>query len=125
MINSAHSPAKPAAPGGISIARTHVDQFVESERQMPSAQYREIEEPAQIAPDGRLGELQALLRAMRASKINGFSSMHARGRVLFAEGEPARGVYIMRSGRATVSISSSEGRVVMLRLAQPGDVLGI
>ena len=92
---------------------------------MPSAQYREIEEPAQIAPDGRPGELQALLRAMRASKINGFSSMHARGRVLFAEGEPARGVYIMRSGRATVSISSSEGRVVMLRLAQPGDVLGI
>ena len=92
---------------------------------MPSAQYRELEEPARLTPEGRHGELQTLLRAMRASKINGFSSQHARGRVLFAEGEPARGVYIMRSGRATVSISSSEGRVVMLRLAQPGDVLGV
>jgi CRP/FNR family transcriptional regulator len=45
--------------------------------------------------------------------------------VLFAEGEPARGVYILRTGRAAVSISSSEGRVITLRIAQPGDVLGL
>jgi CRP/FNR family transcriptional regulator, cyclic AMP receptor protein len=92
---------------------------------MPSAQYKEIDQPAGMAPDNRRGELQSLLRTIGASKINGFSSLHPRGRVLFNEGEPARGVYILRSGRATVSISSSEGRVVMLRLAQPGDVLGV
>ena len=51
--------------------------------------------------------------------------MHGREKVLFAEGEPARGVYILRTGRATVSMSSSEGRVVILRTAQPGDVLGL
>src|SRR6185436_8658571 len=43
----------------------------------------------------------------------------------FSEGEPARGVHILRTGRATVSISSCEGRVVMLRLAHAGDVLGL
>lgn len=105
--------------------RTHVDEVVQSERHMPSAQYREINEPARTAPNGRHGEVQSLLRAIRASRINAFSSLHARGQVLFAEGEAARGVYILRSGRATVSISSSEGRVVMLRLAQPDDVLGV
>jgi CRP/FNR family transcriptional regulator len=51
--------------------------------------------------------------------------IHGRGRVLFAEGEAARGIYILRTGLATVSISSRDGRVVMLRLAQPGDMLGL
>lgn len=59
---------------------------------------------------------------LNASNLN---SVHGRGAVLFAEGEPVRGAYILRSGRASVSISSSEGRVVMLRMAQPGDVLGL
>jgi CRP/FNR family transcriptional regulator len=45
--------------------------------------------------------------------------------VLFAEGEAARGVYVLRTGRATVSISSSEGRVVILRMVQAGEVLGL
>ena len=92
---------------------------------MPSAQQIEFEEPLGIQAEQRQAELQSLLRAVRTSKINGFNSLHGRGRVVFAEGDPARGVYILRSGRATVSISSSEGRMVMLRLAQLGDVLGV
>jgi len=92
---------------------------------MPSAQQIEFEEPLGVEAEQRQAELQLLLRAVRGSKINSFNSLYGGGRVLFAEGEPARGVYILRSGLATVSISSSEGRVVMLRLAQPGDVLGV
>jgi CRP/FNR family transcriptional regulator, cyclic AMP receptor protein len=91
---------------------------------MPSLQHREIEEPLGVVADNRQADLYSLLRAVRASRINSFNSLHGRGHVLFAEGEPARGVYILRSGRATVSICSSEGRVVMLRLARPGDLLG-
>ena len=45
--------------------------------------------------------------------------------MLFAEGGPARGIYILSTGRATVSIASSEGRVVILRMAEEGDVLGL
>jgi CRP/FNR family transcriptional regulator len=90
---------------------------------MPSAQ-EEIEEPARVRADEPRADIPSLLPTISAanSKLN---SLHGSGRVLFAEGEPARGVYILRTGRATVSISSREGRVVMLRLAKAGDVLGL
>jgi CRP/FNR family transcriptional regulator, cyclic AMP receptor protein len=88
---------------------------------MPSAQKKEFDEA--IETTGRRQEdLQSLLNELRVFNI---SNLNSRGVVLFSEGEPVRGVYILRSGRATVSISSSEGRVVMLRIAQAGDVLGL
>src|SRR5262245_24711801 len=92
---------------------------------MPSAQQREFEEPLGVTANQPQADLSSLLHAIRASNTGNLNSLHGRGRVLFAEGEQARGVYILRTGRATVSISSSEGRVVMLRLAQAGDVLGL
>jgi CRP/FNR family transcriptional regulator len=93
---------------------------------MPSAQKKEIEEPLRVvAADQERADLASLLHAIRASNNGNLNSLHGRGSVLFAEGEPARGAYILRTGRATVSISSSEGRVVMLRMAQAGDVLGL
>ena len=92
---------------------------------MPRAQQREIEEPLGVAASQQRADVSSLLHAIRASNISILNSLHGRGRVLFAEGEPARGVYILRTGRATVSISSCEGRVVLLRMAQAGDVLGL
>src|SRR6185369_11627108 len=89
---------------------------------MPSAQQREFEEPLTLTAIEPRADLPSLLHASSNGNLN---SLHARGRVLFTEGEPARGNYILRSGRATVSISSPEGRIVMLRLAQAGDVLGL
>lgn len=88
---------------------------------MPSAQHLEV--------DGETGrpstELRSLLRELHASNNGYLNAVHRRGKVLFVEGEPALGVYIMRTGRAAVSISSSDGRMVILRTAQPGDVLGL
>lgn len=92
---------------------------------MPSAQQKEFEEPAIAAAEPTGADLQSLLGEIHAAKIGNLNSVHGRGTVIMGEGEPARGVYILRSGRATLSISSSEGRVVMLRMAQPGDVLGL
>ena len=92
---------------------------------MPSAQHIQIEEPYRVSTDEPSPGLHSLLPTMRRSNVGKLNSLHGRGSVLFAEGEPARGVYILRSGRATVSISSSEGRVVMLRMAQAGEVLGL
>jgi CRP/FNR family transcriptional regulator len=75
---------------------------------------------------GRHGaDFRSLLQAIHASNISNLSLVHPRGKVLFVEGESARGVFILRTGRATISISSSEGRVVILRIAQAGDVLGL
>jgi len=89
---------------------------------MPSAQKVEVDEPLRKPADE---DLHLLLRETHASNIRELNSLHRRGSVLFAQGEPAHGVYILRTGRAAVSISSSEGRIVILRIAQPGDLLGV
>ena len=92
---------------------------------MPSAQQKETEEQAGLATNRAGADFRLLLQAIHSSNISNLSLVYPRGKVLFAEGEPARGVFILRTGRATVSISSSEGRLVILRIAQPGEVLGL
>jgi CRP/FNR family transcriptional regulator, cyclic AMP receptor protein len=92
---------------------------------MPSAQKIEMEEPAGLAMNQAGADSPSFLQAIHAANAGNLSLLHPRGKVLFAEGEPARGVHVLRTGRATVSISSSQGRIVILRLAQAGDVLGL
>jgi CRP/FNR family transcriptional regulator, cyclic AMP receptor protein len=50
---------------------------------------------------------------------------HAKGSLLFGEGRPSRGVYILCDGRAKLSICSESGKRLMLRIAGPGEVLGL
>jgi len=92
---------------------------------MPSAQQKQTDEAAELAMGRPGADFRSLLQAIHSSNVSNLSLMHPRRKVLFAEGEPARGVFILRTGRATVSISSSEGRVVILRIAQAGDLLGL
>ncbi|HET9712668.1 MAG TPA: Crp/Fnr family transcriptional regulator [Pyrinomonadaceae bacterium] len=89
---------------------------------MPSAQHVELDQPSGVPESANL---HSLLREIHASNIRYLNSVHGRGKVLFCEGEAARGVYILRTGSATVSISSREGRIVTPRLARAGDVLGL
>lgn len=91
---------------------------------MPSAQQKKFQ-PEPVTTDRKQTDLHGLLCEIHAAKIGNLNSLHRRGTVLFAEGEQSRGVYVLRSGRAKVSISSSEGRVVMLRIAEAGDVMGL
>jgi len=51
--------------------------------------------------------------------------LYRRNTVLFAEGRPVRGVYVLCSGRAKLSICSDTGRRLTLRIAGPGEVLGM
>lgn len=53
------------------------------------------------------------------------TSIYPRATLLFAEGQPADRVYLLRSGRAKVSISSAEGKKVILRVEQAGAWLGV
>jgi len=95
------------------------------DKPMPSARQIGIDEPPEVPANGTRADLNSLLREIHALNASNLTSMHGRGEVLFGEGDSVRGVYILRMGRATVSISSSEGRVVILRIAQVGDVLGL
>ena len=45
--------------------------------------------------------------------------------ILFTEGETARGVHIISKGHIKLSISSCEGRVLILKVTKPGEILGL
>lgn len=50
---------------------------------------------------------------------------YPRGSILLAEGRPVRGIYILCDGRAKLSICSDAGKRMTLRIAGPGEVLGL
>jgi CRP/FNR family transcriptional regulator, cyclic AMP receptor protein len=45
--------------------------------------------------------------------------------LLFAEGRPATGIFIVRSGRVKLTMESSNGRRMVVEMAGPGEVLGL
>lgn len=54
-----------------------------------------------------------------------FMSGYPKGAVLFVEQEAPRGVFVLCKGRIKLSMTSSEGKTVILRIVQPGEVLGL
>ena len=50
---------------------------------------------------------------------------YPRNTILFAEGRPVRGIYMLCDGRAKLSICSDSGKRLTLRIAGPGEVLGL
>jgi CRP/FNR family cyclic AMP-dependent transcriptional regulator len=48
-----------------------------------------------------------------------------RGDILFQEGRLPRGIFVLCSGRAKLSVCSETGKRLMLRIAGPGEVLGL
>lgn len=54
-----------------------------------------------------------------------FTSVYPRGALLFVEEEQPRGVFILCSGRVKLTTSSSEGKKLILKIVQPGEVLGL
>ena len=50
---------------------------------------------------------------------------YRKGAVVFSEGQTARGVHVVCTGRVKLSITSAEGRKQIVRLARPGDLLGL
>jgi len=47
------------------------------------------------------------------------------GAVLFVEGQTPRGVFVLCSGKVKLSTTSKEGKVLILKQAEAGDVLGL
>lgn len=47
------------------------------------------------------------------------------GAVLFLETQEPRGVFLLCEGEVKLSISSSEGKTLILRIAKPGEILGL
>ena len=47
------------------------------------------------------------------------------GATLFQEGQSARSIYILCSGQVKMTASSRDGKILLVRLAKAGDVLGL
>jgi CRP/FNR family transcriptional regulator, cyclic AMP receptor protein len=52
-------------------------------------------------------------------------SLYPTGAVLFMEKEYARGLFILCEGQVKLSISSSEGKILILGIAKPGEAFGL
>lgn len=53
-----------------------------------------------------------------------FTATYPKGSLLFVEGETARGVVVLCSGKVKLTTSSSEGRTLIVRIAEAGELLG-
>ncbi len=66
--------------------------------------------------------LQGTLTEMNAFRQD---CLYPRGAVLFVEGENPRGLSILCSGQAKLSVTSATGHAVNLRIVEPGEALGL
>jgi CRP/FNR family cyclic AMP-dependent transcriptional regulator len=60
-------------------------------------------------------------------KLNDIKSTatYPKSAVLFIEGQRPRGVFILCTGKAKLSTSSSEGKTIITKISEAGDVLGL
>ncbi len=54
-----------------------------------------------------------------------FTTSYPSDATLFVEGQDARGLFLVLRGRVKLSVSSRDGRTLILRVAEAGEVLGI
>jgi CRP/FNR family cyclic AMP-dependent transcriptional regulator len=54
-----------------------------------------------------------------------FSAAYPGGALLFSEGQAARGIYLLCRGRVKLSITAADGKALILKIAEPGEVLGL
>jgi len=53
------------------------------------------------------------------------TTTYPAGAVLFVEGEKPHGAFVLSRGRAKLSICSANGKVIILRIARAGEILGL
>ncbi len=54
-----------------------------------------------------------------------YTTVYPAGAMLFVEGQQAHGIYILRRGRIKLSMCARDGKTLILRLVEPGEVLGL
>jgi CRP/FNR family transcriptional regulator len=73
--------------------------------------------------DGYFCELsESAKREFEALKI---TNSYSKGSTLFNQGQPAKGIYMLCQGRVKLCSYSRDGRSIIFRVAEPGEVLGL
>jgi CRP/FNR family transcriptional regulator, cyclic AMP receptor protein len=63
--------------------------------------------------------------ALKDLEAIAFTSAYPKDAVLFMQQQPSRGLYILCAGKMKLSVSSTEGKTLILRIAQAGEALGL
>jgi CRP/FNR family transcriptional regulator len=66
----------------------------------------------------------SLQAAQRLNEIKS-TAVYPKGAMLFIEGQQPRGVFVLCTGRVKLSTSSREGKTIITKISDPGDVLGL
>src|SRR5271170_139805 len=53
------------------------------------------------------------------------AAMYPKSTILFIEGQQPRGVFVLCAGKAKLSTSSREGKTIITKISESGDVLGL
>jgi CRP/FNR family transcriptional regulator len=67
---------------------------------------------------------------LRETNLKVFESLkitnaYPKGSTLYMQGQPSNGVYILCQGRIKLSTCSKDGKVIILHIAKPGEILGL
>jgi CRP/FNR family transcriptional regulator, cyclic AMP receptor protein len=54
-----------------------------------------------------------------------YAFSYPEGAVLFLEGQAPRGIFVLCTGQVKVSLSARDGKTLILRIVEPGEVLGL
>ena len=66
----------------------------------------------------------SLPAAQRLNEIKS-TAVYPKGAMLFIEGQQPRGVFVLCVGKAKLSTSSREGKTIITKISESGDVLGL
>src|SRR5215467_1782508 len=63
--------------------------------------------------------------ALQAFESIKYATAYPKGAVLFVEGQAPRGIFVLCKGRVKLSICATDGKTLILKIAEPGEVLGL
>ena len=84
-----------------------------------------IESCATCKPQGERCFRDLSTAALKAFEAIKYASAYPPGTVLFMEGQVPRGVFVLCQGRVKLSLCSADGKTLILKIAAPGEVLGL
>ncbi len=66
----------------------------------------------------------SLQAAQRLNEVKS-TAVYPKGAMLFIEGQQPRGVFVLCTGKVKLSTTSRDGKTIITKISEPGDVLGL
>jgi CRP/FNR family transcriptional regulator len=112
--------------GGFQVVANTKARILHAEDEMRAPYGLEIIENCISCPV-RQDRLFCNLSTAAVTKLNEIttSATYPKGATLFVQGQMGRGVFILCSGHVKLSTSSADGKTLILKVAEPGDILGL